>query len=199
MIMQEEIRDQLQYAGEVMAKCAERLPGDIAAAARIIFASLRSGGTAAFCGNGGNASQAQHLAGELVGRFLLERPAYRGIALTADTSILTSVGNDYGYTEVFSRQVEGLLRQGDVLVALSTSGNSENCLRAVDRARELKIKTVGLSGAGGGKLAGQADHCIVVPSYDTPQIQEAHLAIGHAICRIVERALAQQDGSSDEI
>lgn len=196
--MHDEIRDLLQYAGEVLAKCAERVPEQTAAAARIIIASLRSGGTVAFCGNGGSASQAQHLAAEVVGRFLMDRPAYRAIALTTDTSIITSVSNDYGYEQVFARQVEGLLRRGDVLVALSTSGNSENCLEAVVQARELNIKTIGLSGAGGGKLAELADHCIVVPCYDTPQIQEAHLAIGHAICQMVERALAQGDDGTDD-
>jgi len=191
--MQDEIRDSLEYGSQVLAKCAEKLPERIAAAARKITASLRCGGTIAFCGNGGSASQAQHLAGEIVGRFLRERPAYRAIALTADSAILTSVANDYGYDEVFARQVEGLLKQNDVLVALSTSGDSPNCLRAVERARELQVKTIALSGREGGKLQELADHCITVRCYDTPQIQEAHLAIGHAICNVVEKALAEGD------
>ncbi len=172
--MQEQIKDILEHGSQVLAKCSEKLPNEIAAAVRVITASLRCGGMIAFCGNGGSAAQAQHFAAELVGRFLLERPAYQAIALTTDTSILTAVGNDYGFEEVFARQVEGLLKQNDVLVALSTSGNSENCLRAVR-----------------GKLNNLADHCITVPSYDTPQIQEAHLAIGHALCQVVEQALTQ--------
>ncbi len=191
--MQDRIRDSLEYGSQLLGKCAEKLPEKIAAAARIIIASLRSGGTVAFCGNGGSASQAQHFAGELVGRFLQERPPYKAVALTADTSILTAVANDYGYEEVFARQVEGLLGQNDVLVALSTSGNAANCLHAVEKARQLKVKTIGLSGGDGGKLRDAADHSIVVPSWDTPQIQEAHLAIGHAICQAVEQALAQGD------
>ncbi len=189
--MQEQIKDILEHGSQVLAKCSEKLPNEIAAAVRVITASLRCGGMIAFCGNGGSAAQAQHFAAELVGRFLLERPAYQAIALTTDTSILTAVGNDYGFEEVFARQVEGLLKQNDVLVALSTSGNSENCLRAVQKAEELKVKTIGLSGGDGGKLNNLADHCITVPSYDTPQIQEAHLAIGHAICQVVEQALTQ--------
>ncbi len=191
--MQDQISDILEHSSQVLAKCSEKLPAQLAAAARIVTASLRCGGTIAFCGNGGSAAQAQHFAAELVGRFLLDRPAYRAIALTTDTSILTAVGNDYGFAEVFARQVEGLLKQNDVLVALSTSGNSENCLRAVARARQLKVKTIGLAGGDGGKLKDLTDHCITVPSYDTPQIQEAHLALGHALCQVVEQALMQGD------
>jgi len=189
--MQEQIRDLLEYSSQVLARCAADNSEKIAAAARMIYASVRAGGTVAFCGNGGSASQAQHLAAEFVGRFLIDRPAYSAIALTTDTSILTAVGNDYGFDQVFARQVEGLLKPMDVLVALSTSGNSPNCILACEKARQLGVKTIGISGCGGGKLAEVADHCITVSGYDTPQIQEAHLAIGHAICAVVEKALVE--------
>ena len=189
--MVDEIRDGLQYSSEVLARCAERLSGEVAAAARVITASLRAGGTVAFCGNGGSAAQAQHLAAEFVGRFLLERPAYRGIALTTDTSALTAIGNDYSFDEIFSRQVEGLLRPMDVLVALSTSGNSENCIRAIEKAKELGVKTIAFCGCGGGRMSEVADHSITVVGYESAQIQEAHLAMGHCICQVVERALVE--------
>lgn len=189
--MQEQIRDLLHYSSQVLARCADDNSEKIAAAARIIYASVRAGGTVAFCGNGGSAGQAQHLAAELVGRFLIDRPAYRAIALTTDTSILTAVGNDYGFDQVFARQVEGLLGPVDVLVALSTSGNSPNCVLACEKAKQLGVKTIALSGCGGGKLAEVADHCITIAGYDTPQIQEAHLAVGHVICAVVEKALVE--------
>ena len=189
--MQEQIRDLLEYSSQILCRCAADNSEKTAAAARMIYASVRAGGTVAFCGNGGSASQAQHLAAEFVGRFLIDRPAYSAIALTTDTSILTAVGNDFGFEQVFARQVEGLLKPMDVLVALSTSGNSPNCILACEKAKQLGVKTIGLSGCGGGKLAEVADHCITVPGYDTPQIQEAHLAIGHAICAVVEKALVE--------
>lgn len=195
--MQEQIRRYFEYSSEVMAKSAELLPAKIAAAARVIIASLRSGGTVAFCGNGGSAAQAQHFAGELVGRFLIDRPAYRAIALTTDTSIITCVANDFSYEEVFARQVEGLLRPHDVLVVLSTTGNSENCVRAVELARQMQIKTIAFSGCGGGRLEDAADLCITVRGYETPQIQEAHLASGHILCQIVEEALVAAHSTED--
>lgn len=189
--MQEQIRDLLEYSSQILARCAADNSEEIAAAARMIYASVRAGGTVAFCGNGGSASQAQHLAAEFVGRFLIDRPAYSAIALTTDSSILTAVGNDFGFDQVFARQVEGLLKPMDVLVALSTSGNSPNCILACEKAKQLGVKTIGVSGCGGGKLAEVADHCITVSGYDTPQIQEAHLAIGHTICAVVEKALVE--------
>ena len=158
-------------------------------AAKMLIETLSQGGTVAFCGNGGSASDAQHLAGELVGRFSHERRAFRGIALTTDTSILTAVGNDYGFDSVFERQVDGLLGKGDLLVCLSTSGNSENVVRAARRAGELGARRIALTGASGGRLAEHVELCLMVPSTSTPRIQEVHSVIGHIVCDLVEDAL----------
>ncbi|MFO7947796.1 MAG: SIS domain-containing protein [Armatimonadota bacterium] len=189
----ERIVDSFEYSAEVMNNCAKKIPKDIAAAVRVLTACLRAGGTVAFAGNGGSAAQAQHLAGELVGRYLQDRRAYRSVALTTDTSILTAVGNDFGYEQIFARQVQGLLEAGDVLVVMSTSGNSPNILRAVQQAKSQGIKTIGLTGSEGGALKDEADWCIRVPEFNTPKIQEAHLAIGHILCELVEEAMIEID------
>ncbi len=157
-----------------------------------IVRCLRAGGTVAFCGNGGSAAQAQHFAAELVGRFELERPAFRAIALTTDTSILTAIGNDYDFADVFARQVQGLLSEGDVLVAISTSGNAENVCRAAEQARRQGVKVIGLTGRDGGRLAALCDIELRVPAQVTARIQEGHLLLGHFLCRYVERALAER-------
>ena len=141
------------------------------------------------CGNGGSAAEAQHLVAELVGRFHVERRPLAALALTTDTSIITAVGNDYGYREVFARQVEALAAPGDLLLLISTSGNSENILAAAERGRGIGTVNVALTGRGGGKLAGLADLVLRVPSDDTPRIQEMHLLIDHCLCQIVERLL----------
>ena len=151
--------------------------------------ALGQGGRVFFCGNGGSAADAQHLAAELTGRFLKERPSLAGIALTTNTSTLTAIANDYSYEEVFSRQIEGLARAGDVLLGISTSGNSENVLRAMEAARRMKVSTVALTGKSGGKLANAAEHCIRIPSDETPRIQEAHILTGHILAGIVESEL----------
>ncbi len=161
----------------------------VAAAADIIGQSLRGGGKVMFCGNGGSASDAQHLAAELVGRYLLERNPLPGLALTANSSTVTAIGNDYGFDDIFARQVRGLGRPGDVLMALSTSGNSRNVVAALEAARSIGIRAIGLTGAGGGKMAELCDLCIRVPSDHTPRIQEMHIAVGHMICELVECAL----------
>jgi D-sedoheptulose 7-phosphate isomerase len=140
-------------------------------------------------GNGGSAADAQHIAGELIGRFKLERKSLPAIALTTDTSILTAIGNDYGYEDVFSRQVEGLVLEGDVVIGISTSGNSPNVLKAIKKAKELKAYTIGLTGKDGGRLKDIVDLCIIVPSSNTPRIQESHITIGHIICNLVEKNL----------
>jgi len=147
--------------------------------------ALRTGNTIIFCGNGGSASESQHLAAELVGRYKIDRPAMNSIALTVDTSILTAVGNDYGFADIFSRQVEGIGRAGDVLFGLSTSGNSENVVRAFDMARKKGITTIAMTGEIPGRM-GTADITIAVPSRVSNHIQEMHLAIGHLICGKVE-------------
>lgn len=161
--------------------------------ARGIIKSLESSGKLLVCGNGGSAADAQHAACELIGRFRKERASLPAIALTTDTSIITAVANDYGYEEVFARQVEGLARPGDCLLAISTSGNAESVLRAVETAREKGIWTAGLTGASGGLLAQRADLVIKAPSQETPRIQECHVLILHIICDLVESHFHAQE------
>jgi D-sedoheptulose 7-phosphate isomerase len=165
--------------------CVERA----ASVAASIADALRAGGKVIFFGNGGSASDASHLAGELLGKFAYDRPALAAVCLSDHTAALTAVGNDYDYGEVFARQLRGLGRPGDVAVGLTTSGNSENVVRALDAARDLGMVTVALTGADGGKVVAVADLCVRVPSDDTQRVQEACLHLGHTICEIVERDL----------
>ncbi len=158
-------------------------------AADLMVASLSQGGKLMFCGNGGSAADSQHMAAELIGRLVKDRPPLAAVALTTDTSALTSIGNDYGFDEVFSRQVTGLGRKGDCLIGISTSGNSRNVLRAAEAARAAGIRVIGLLGRDGGALRGLCDVAIVVPSPTTARIQEAHSFIGHTLCAMVEEAL----------
>ena len=158
-------------------------------AAERCVASLRSGGQVYWCGNGGSAADAQHLAAELTGRFYYDRPPLSSEALHANTSYLTAVANDYGYEQVFSRLLQGVGKRGDVLIGLSTSGNSANIANAFATAREVGIVTVGFTGRGGGALATLADILIDVPSTDTPRIQEVHMLFGHTVCEIVEATI----------
>jgi D-sedoheptulose 7-phosphate isomerase len=151
-----------------------------------IISAYRRGKKTIFAGNGGSAADAQHLAGELVSRFYFDRPALASIALTTDTSILTAVGNDYGYDHIFARQIEGNGQSGDIFIAISTSGNSKNILNAIKVAKERELIVVGLTGDGGGEMASLCDLIIKVPSKDTPRIQEAHITIGHIIADVVE-------------
>lgn len=152
----------------------------------LAVSALRAGNKLLFAGNGGSAADAQHWAGELVSRFYYDRPGLPAIALTTDTSILTAIGNDYGYEFSFSRQVEALASQGDVLVAISTSGNSPNILRAVEAARSKGVHVIGFTGKGGGKLAPDCEICFRMPSTETPRIQEGHEFIGHLFCALIE-------------
>ena len=154
---------------------------------------LRSGNKILFFGNGGSAADAQHLAAELSGRFLKERKSLSGWALTTNSSVLTAIGNDYSFDEVFARQVQGIGNSDDVAFAITTSGNSPNVLRAVDVARDMKLVTVGLTGRTGGELQSAADHCICIPSDHTPRIQEAHILTGHILCELIEETLFQQN------
>lgn len=165
------------------------LAGEIGQAADLWIETLRAGGKVLFCGNGGSAADAQHLSAELMGRFLIDREPMAALSLTVDTSALTAIGNDYGYETVFSRQLRGIGREGDVLVGLSTSGNSANIVRAFESARAMGIRTVALTGRGGGAMAPLSDVLIAVPDVRTNHIQEAHITIGHLICAIVEAAL----------
>jgi D-sedoheptulose 7-phosphate isomerase len=152
-------------------------------------AALRSGGKVLFAGNGGSAADAQHWAGELVSRFYYDRPGLAAIALTTDTSVLTAIGNDYGFDYVFARQIEALGRKGDVFIAISTSGNSANILRAADAARERGLGVIGFTGKTGGHLAEKCDLCLRVPSTETPRIQEGHEVLGHLLCGLIEAEL----------
>ena len=161
----------------------------LAKIARVVGKCLRSGNKVLFFGNGGSAADAQHLAAELTGRFLKERPALAGLALTTNSSTITALGNDYGYETIFSRQIEGLAKRGDVAVGISTSGNSANVLRAIAVARSKKVITIGMTGGRGGKLASVADYCIRIPSESTPRIQEGHILVGHVICEMVEHGI----------
>jgi len=167
----------------------EALESVISEAAVIFENALRSGNKIIFCGNGGSAADAQHLSAELMGRFLVDRHPMAAVSLTVDTSALTAIGNDYGYEAIFSRQLRGIAVSGDVLVGLSTSGNSANVVQAFKVAREMEVRTIGLTGTGGGNMANYCDLLIAVPNNQTNHIQEAHITIGHIICGLVEEAI----------
>lgn len=169
-------------------KATFALEADIKKACETAVATLKAGGKILLCGNGGSAADAQHIAAELTGRYKTERGALAGIALTTDTSALTAIGNDYGYEFVFSRQLEALGREGDLLIAISTSGNSGNVIKALELARKIGIKTIGLSGRTGGAMNELCELNLVVPSNDTPRIQEMHIMIGHIICQAIDDA-----------
>lgn len=164
-------------------------------AAQILTQSYLGGGKALFFGNGGSASDSQHLAAEFVGRYEIERNALPAIALTTDTSILTAVGNDYGFDSIFERQVLALGKKGDVAFGLSTSGNSENVIRGVRAAKSLGIYTIGFLGRDGGKLASLVDLAITIPTAKTARIQEAHIMIGHILCQVIDEAYSKQNRS----
>jgi D-sedoheptulose 7-phosphate isomerase len=165
---------------------SKKLMKNLEDAAGLMKMTLVSGNKIMFCGNGGSAADAQHWAAEIVGRFVKERQAMAGLALTTDTSILTAVGNDYGYDRIFARQVEGLGREGDLLVAISTSGNSGNVLNAIAAAREKKMRVIGFTAKGGGKMADLCDVLLAVPSENTARAQEIHELMGHILCELVE-------------
>ena len=168
----------------------------VAEVARVLTTSLRAGGTVFFFGHGGSAADAQHLAAELAGRYLRERPGLPGLALTTNSSCLTAIANDYGYDLVFARQLRAIGSAGDVAVAISTSGNSVSVLRAAEAAREKQMVSVGLTGSSGGQLKSIVDHCICIPSARPARIQEMHILIGHILCEIVEEELFNEGGIS---
>jgi len=180
------IKEFLYESAKVKQAVADTLSDKIGQAITMARASYRNGGKMLLMGNGGSAGDAQHIAAEFIGRYKKERRPVAAIALTVDSSILTCVGNDYGYEEVFSRQVEGLAKKEDVVIAISTSGNSENVIRGVAKARAIGAQTIGLLGNQGGKLKDMVDLAIVVPSTNTARIQEAHITIGHIICEILD-------------
>ena len=160
--------------------------GTIASMAKVIAASLAQDGKILFCGNGGSAADAQHLAAEFINRFLMDRPPLPGIALTTDTSALTAIGNDFGFEQIFSKQVRGLGREGDVLLAISTSGASPNITDALKAARGLGMITMGLTGKGGGDMPPLCDYLLDVPDDSTALIQEINITVGHLLCRLVD-------------
>ena len=165
---------------------SKKLMKNIAQGAAMMKIALAAGHKIMFCGNGGSAADSQHWAAEIVGRFQKERKGMPAIALTVDTSILTAIANDYGYDRIFARQVEALGEAGDVLVGVSTSGNSANVLAAIEEAKAKGIKTIGMTAAGGGKMAEVCDVCLVIPDKVTARAQEVHGLIGHILCEIVE-------------
>jgi D-sedoheptulose 7-phosphate isomerase len=173
-----------------VAKALRGLASTVSEAVDLISVSLEAGGQLLIAGNGGSAADAQHIAAELTGRFLRERQPLRALALHGNTSALTAISNDYGYDHVFSRELLAHARQGDILLAISTSGNSPNILRAIEAARQLKVAVIGLTGESGGQMRPACDLCISVPSKATARIQEMHITIGHAMCELLEERLA---------
>jgi D-sedoheptulose 7-phosphate isomerase len=163
---------------------------DLAAASQIAVDTLKRGNKVLLCGNGGSAADAQHIAAELTGRYKSERRGLPGIALTTDTSALTAIANDYGYDRIFDRQLEALANEGDLLIGISTSGNSDNIISALKLAKELGCATVGFSGRDGGKMNEVCDVNLVVPSDNTPRIQEMHILFGHTLCQIIDNELS---------
>ncbi len=189
--MSDVIKDELSTSLELLRKLIEdhSLHQQIENVVDLCTESLGRGNKILFAGNGGSAADAQHWAGELVSRFYFDRPGLPAIALTTDTSILTAIGNDYGYESVFSRQIEALGVEGDVFFAISTSGNSANILRAIEVAKERRITVVGFTGASGGKMSDSCDTCFRIPSSSTPKIQEGHEILGHMICALIEKEI----------
>ncbi len=188
----EAVRRELEALAELAREVARSQEGLILELARRVRDTLAGGGRVFFCGNGGSAADAQHLAAEYVVRFGRERPALPAIALTTDTSVLTAAGNDYGFDQVFARQVEALARPGDLLVLHSTSGESENLVQAARTARERGVGTAALLARGGGRLAGLVDLALVVPTQSTSHAQEIQLAVGHIVCGVVEELLFEE-------
>jgi D-sedoheptulose 7-phosphate isomerase len=174
-----------------VAKTLPQLASSVSDAVNLIYTSMAAGGQLLVAGNGGSAADAQHIAAELTGRFLLERRPFRALALHANTSSLTAVGNDFGYDQVFARELTAHARPGDVLLAISTSGNSPNILRAIEAARQAKVSVIGLTGESGGQMRAACDLCIRVPTKSTPRMQEMHITIGHTICELLEERLAK--------
>jgi D-sedoheptulose 7-phosphate isomerase len=185
------IEHELEAHKNTVEKTIEQMIPQIKEASKMVIETLENGNKVLLCGNGGSASDAQHIAAELTGRYKSERRGLAGIALTTDTSALTAISNDYGYNRVFDRQVEALVREGDLLIGISTSGESLNIISALLLAKDMGAKTLGFSGKGGGKMNYVCDVNMIVPSDDTPRIQEMHILIGHIICQAVDNAFTK--------
>ncbi len=183
----EQVRETQRIMSEMLGD--ETLLAAAEAAAMACVRSLQAGGKVLLAGNGGSAADAQHIAGELVSRFAFDRPGLPAVALTTDSSILTAIGNDYGYEKLFSRQVQAQGKPGDVFIGYSTSGKSPNILNAFETARQSGLVTVGLAGNRGGPMESLCDHLLAVPSASTPKIQEGHLVLGHILCGIIEQEI----------
>jgi D-sedoheptulose 7-phosphate isomerase len=188
-------RAEMQSLSRLAAVAGQELAEPTVRIAALVTGVLRNGGKLLFCGNGGSAAEAQHLAAEYVVRFRRTRPGLAALALTTDASVLTAASNDDGYETVFARQVQALGRPEDVLFLHSTSGNSANLVKAAEAARELQVTTVGILAKGGGALAPLVDESLIVPTDDTARAQEIHLALGHVICDLVERALEREESA----
>ena len=185
----ERVKNLLNISADLKKTVAETLSSEILDAAQKVKGGLEAGGKLLLMGNGGSAGDAQHIAAELIGRFKKERKAMPALALTVDTSSLTALGNDYGFDTIFERQVEALANKNDTVIGISTSGNSENIIRAVNKANSIGAFTIGLLGNDGGKLKDAVNLPIIIPSNDTARIQEVHITIGHIICEIIEEDL----------
>ena len=186
--MMQMIQDELNSHQKTLRDTIDNLQSYIYTACMITTQTLQEGGKILIFGNGGSAADAQHIAAELTGRYKSERTALPAIALTTDTSALTAIGNDFGFKKIFERQVEALASEGDLLIGISTSGNSKNVLKALKLGKKLGCKTIGLSGCGGGAMSENCDINIIVPSNNTPRVQEMHILIGHIICQAVDDA-----------
>ena len=186
---EEKIRAMAGESLEAKRRFFDESSQDVARAARMVIESMTAGGKLLIFGNGGSAADAQHIAAELAFKMGRERDALPALALTTDTSLLTAISNDRSFDFVFARQIQAIGRRGDIVLAISTSGNSPNVIEAVKQAREMEIKTIGLLGAGGGKLAALVDLPLIVPHSETPRIQEVHIAASHIICQLIEDEL----------
>ncbi|MBN3033657.1 MAG: D-sedoheptulose 7-phosphate isomerase [Candidatus Saganbacteria bacterium] len=189
--MKDQIENELKASIETKEQVLQNLVPQIEKAARLMTDALKAGNKIMFFGNGGSAADAQHLAAELISRFMLERRSLPAIALTTDTSIITAVGNDYLFDNIFARQIEGLAKQGDIAFGLSTSGNSKNVIAGLEKAKQLGCRTIGLTGQGG-KIGALAELALKVPATVTPRIQESHITIGHILCHLIEQELFGQ-------
>ena len=188
------VRQELEDTSSLIARMCkdEALSTTIASIANLCIEALQTGKKILLAGNGGSAADAQHIAGELVSRFAFDRPGLPAIALTTDTSILTAIGNDYGYAQLFARQIQALGQAGDVLIAYSTSGQSPNILEALSQAQQKELKTIGFTGNRKGSMVALCDICLEIPSPSTPKIQEGHLVAGHIVCGLIEDAIFGQ-------
>lgn len=189
--MKSDVVRRMKESARIIEQMAEDGPlvASIGLITQVCVAALKKGNKLLFMGNGGSAADAQHLAAELVSRFAFDRPGLAAIALTVDTSVLTAIGNDYGYGHVFSRQIEALGRPGDVLIGISTSGKSPNVMAGLEKARQMGLITVGMTGSHGERITQLVDYMIEIPSRSTPQIQEGHILIGHIICGAIEEQM----------